>query len=101
MIGQVDVVRPQEDEMWGRANDRRGTAFASNGTSYADYAVEFVGEFPIGSILTQHQFDEWLQWRGLLTIPSLGASKSSDAWMGHLQRRYQNRVKINKAATHP
>lgn len=91
----------REEEAWGKANDRRGTAYAGNGVSYRDYAVAFAREFPIGTILTHQQFDEWLQRCGLLTIPPSDASKGSDAWMGHLQRRFQHRDKINKAATHP
>lgn len=103
MLNAVGQVRQEqfEEEAWGKVNDRRGTAYAGNGVSYTDYAVDFSRSFPIGTILTHSQFDQWLQYRGLLVIPSADAPKNSDAWMGHLQRRYQNRDKLNKAAIHP
>lgn len=95
------TTQSRDEELWGRANDRRGIAYTGNGVSYVEYATDFVRQFPIGTTLSTQQFDEWLQGRGLLRIPLPNVSKNSDAWLGHLQRRHQHREKINKAATHP
>jgi hypothetical protein len=81
-------------ERWGKANDRRGVA-------YAGLAKTFVLEFPIGTKLANERWDEWLQTQGLLRIPPANVSKDSDAWLGHLQRRHIQRNRLNKAATHP
>jgi len=79
---------------WGKANDRRGV-------KRTQLAVEFVKDYPIGTVLSAEALDIWLQDHGMLTVPPKDAPKNSDAWLGHLQRRHIIRNQINKAATHP
>ncbi len=88
-------------EPWGKANDKRGTAIDSNGVSYTEHAAEFVDAHPVNTTLSGETLDDWMQSRGLLTVPSSEASKNSDAWLGHLQRRHIIRGRLNKAANHP
>jgi hypothetical protein len=79
---------------WGKAHPRRGQHFD-------ELARAFIKDFPIGSLLSPRQLDEWLQGQGLLSIPSTNAPKRGDAWLSHLQRRHEWRFKINRAGTHP
>jgi len=81
------------DPSWGKANDIRGL-------QYVDIAVEFIRDFPVGTIFKADEFDVWAQKRGLLNTPT-NAPKKSDAWLAHLQRRHQLKTNINKAAAHP
>ncbi len=92
-LHEFDELEPSS-EKWGKANDRRGKR-------YADLALSFVADFPIGTHLTAEQFDAWLQESGLLTVPATYVAKNSDAWLGHLQRRHIIRNRINTAAVHP
>jgi hypothetical protein len=79
---------------WGEANEKRGLE------KFAD-AIAFVREFPITTILTNEQFDEWAQRQGLLNSPPPTALKRSDTWMAHLHRRHELRYRLNKAGSHP
>lgn len=85
---------PDSQMRWGVANKQRGA-------KYHALAVAFVSVFPIGSRLDAEKFDEWAEDNRLLVVPPNDASKKSDAWMAHLQRRHMLRYNINKAATHP
>jgi hypothetical protein len=84
----------EDKDKWGLASDRRGR-------SHTDLAKTFVADFPIGSKLLSEQLDKWLHDHGMLTVPPLAASKNSDAWLGHLQRRHIMRGRLNNSATHP
>jgi hypothetical protein len=70
------------------------------GKSFHDQAVAFSEAFAIGEALTPEKFDKWAHEKGYLNVP-FDASKQSDVWLAHLQRRHQFRYSINKAAMHP
>ena len=79
----------------GGASDRRGTAH------YTELAKFFVKDFPIGTDLSAALIDQWLHDRKELVVPPEGVAKSSDQWLGHLQRRHIIIGRINKSSTHP
>src|SRR5262245_38037495 len=79
---------------WGLPNDRRGVA-------HHELAMEFVKDYPVGSVLSAEKLDLWLQDHAILNITPTDSPKTSDAWLGHLQRRHIARSKLNKAGTHP
>lgn len=90
---QIAVRSNEEGPAWGKANEKRGH-------NYHPLALQFLKEFPIGTVLSPEQFDSWAQHKGQLNVPEK-AQKKSDAWLAHLQRRHQLRYNINKAGTHP
>lgn len=77
---------------WGSANPRRGKA-------HIDLAEKFQSRFPVGTKLSDEQFDQWAEAEGELSLPAGG--KKSAAWAQHLERRHQLRTKINRSAGHP
>lgn len=92
----VGSLRPTQkaSQPWGEASDLRGRG-------YTELAKAFVARFPVGTTMSAEELDKWFEEHRMLTIPPVYAPKSSDAWMGHLQRRHICRSRINKAATHP
>jgi hypothetical protein len=79
---------------WGEASKIRGQ-------SNMQMAMDFVTAFPVGTELNISEFDQWAHASGLLVVPSADASKNSDAWKAHLQRRHELRYRINNAGSHP
>lgn len=77
----------------GKANPLRGAEFH-------EAAIEFARLYKIGVFLTVDQFDEFCIKHGLNHAPS-NLTKGSDAWQAFLQRRFQAKVGLNKAASHP
>ena len=64
------------------------------------FAIQFIQQFPAGSLLMMDDFDAWCEGQGLFTVPR-GVSKKSDAWLAHLQRRHQVKAGLNRALNHP
>tara|TARA_R110000868_G_scaffold378645_1_gene644121 strand:+ start:938 stop:1627 length:690 start_codon:yes stop_codon:yes gene_type:complete len=80
---------------WGNANPMRGMNFH-------DVAMAFGHDYPIGTQLSVDAFDTWAASHNYYQheVPA-NPERSSDAWLAHLQRRFQLRANLNKAATHP
>ena len=77
--------------VWGSANEKRGVNYRQ--------AVQFVNDFPIGTTLTNEDFDKWAHHHGYINVP-FDADKQSDVWLAHLTRRNQLRTNIFKASSH-
>jgi hypothetical protein len=70
------------------------------GANYREQAAKFSQRFPIGSVLTVAEFDEFaISECGI--DPPASTEKQSDGWLAYLQRRHMTKTNINKAATHP
>jgi hypothetical protein len=76
------------------ANPRRGV-------KHERLAVAFARAFPIGTRLTNDDFDRWAEQQGHWTVPPPGTPKQSDAWQAHLQRRHQLKAGLNTSLAHP
>lgn len=79
--------------IWGAASDKRGS-------NYRAEAVQFAKDFPIGTTLTNDDFDKWAHHHGYINVP-FDADKQSDVWLAHLTRRNRLRLNLFKASTHP
>lgn len=79
--------------VWGQAHEKRGS-------NYRQEAVQFAKDFPIGTTLTNDDFDKWAHHHGYLNVP-FDADKQSDVWLAHLTRRNRLRINLFKASTHP
>jgi hypothetical protein len=85
-------MKDEAEKLWGVANPRRGS-------NYEVEAKQFVSDFPIGTTLTNIEFDAWAHLHGYLNVPPADVDKQSDVWLAHLTRRNQLRTNIFKAST--
>jgi hypothetical protein len=86
-----------QDEV--KTNPILGPSNPAKGAKYRDVAVEFGKKFPIGTVLTMDEFDEFAISGGHIEPPA-STEKRSDGWLAFLQRRHQFKTNINKAAVH-
>lgn len=85
-------MKANTDNGWGVINPRRGN-------NYDVEAQQFIADFPIGTTLTNAEFDSWAHRHGYLNVPPADVDKQSDVWLAHLTRRNQLRTNIFKAST--
>jgi hypothetical protein len=78
---------------WGRAHPHRGK-------NRRLVAVNFVRQFSIGSSLTSDELDGFFETQGLLKIPE-ERTPGSPEWTKHVDVRFREKDKLNKASTHP
>jgi hypothetical protein len=64
------------------------------------HAVAFIKAFPIGTIISGLQLDNWLEAEGMLTVPR-NVEKRSVEWRAHLFDRHECRNRLNRGASHP
>jgi hypothetical protein len=103
-LAKGEVVKRDENApvWWGEASKHRGKALKGGDSDiYFRTATLFLHDFPIGSRLTAGQLDEWFAAHGFLTIPPEDTDKASNEWQGHLMKRSAERMRLNKAASHP
>jgi hypothetical protein len=78
----------------GQANPKRGL-------KDHQYAVAFIRQFPIGSVLSADRFDDWLVEAGMLAAVPRHLSKNSVEWKAHLQDRHNAKMRLNRGGNHP
>jgi len=81
------------EETWSKSNPQRGR-------NYREQALQFVRDFPIGTTLTNEDFDKWAHSHGYLNVPFGIDDKQADVWLAHLTRRNQLRKNLFNASTH-
>lgn len=85
---------------WGEAKYKRGQVQTGiDPDVYFKAAVAFLGDYPVGSRLSNGDLDVWLEMHGFLSIPQINDKKSNE-WQGHLLKRSMERMALNKAAQH-
>jgi hypothetical protein len=77
------------------------TASKSRGLANLQLALDFVANFPIGTIVRANEFDAWAAQQDLIKVPHPESDKQGDAWKAHLMRRHELRYRINNAGAHP
>lgn len=82
------------------ANPIRGTGMSVSGSTYRELAVKFAMKYPVGTVMSLSEFDDFaIECGGV--APPVSTEKDSDGWLAFLQRRHQFKYNINKASTHP
>ena len=96
-------ILPPDDKDKPRSDNQRAADIRRRGKSYADLAVVFAEQFPMGRELTIAELDEFI-WTNTdvrrLTEEEI-ANKDGDAWMAQCQRRFQFRRKLEASSAHP
>jgi hypothetical protein len=92
-MSKLKVINPGAVSPFGEANPQRGVG-------YNQVAIEFAHRFPISSVLTVEQLDDFAIKSGFLIAPA-STDKQSDGWKAFLQRRSEFRNNLNRAASHP
>jgi hypothetical protein len=72
----------------------------NRGKKYRNKAVEFGHAFPIGTVLTEENLNEWLIEK-MQIDPPREREKGSEGWMAFLTRRHWAVWRLNRGAQHP